>query len=302
MKTNKRTWQLTRKRPLLPLLMIFIFFSCVPDPIVIELEEAPSRLVISSHAIGTQTLLVTVTRSFSALTPATESDTTETVNENTLNDVLVKNAVVTIAYEDVTDTLIEVDSLPGFYFSFNVSQKENTLYQLKVSDPATGQTVSSSTYFTPRIDLNNVYPRVNYEDSIAYLNYSFTDPAEEANWYVLEVFKVSVPLDKDPDEAFFDIYQSATRKMTTLLKDVNFEDNVHADEFRLNGFNPGDTVGITFSHISEDYYKFLLASYESQNSITALISSEPVNRPTNIVNGYGHFNLRKPTLRFLVLK
>jgi hypothetical protein len=82
-----------------------------------------------------------------------------------------------------------------------------------------------------------------------------------------------------------------------LISDKTFENNLYIHTKKLKSeIQPSDTIAVTLSNISEGYFKFLTA-YRKSGSLFNQITGEPIDYPTNVVNGYGYFNTYYPDVR-----
>jgi hypothetical protein len=91
------------------------------------------------------------------------------------------------------------------------------------------------------------------------------------------------------------------RAYTILLPDDEFNGGSYAERFRVfpRDYEPGDTIAVSLSNISEEYFEFMQLRIDNRFSLVEFIS-EPVNYPSNIVGGRGYFNLYVPDVRFFV--
>ncbi len=128
--------------------------SCQPKPLKVDLEQAETKLVISSQLIPNSVMIVTVSKSFAALDQTNEKDTTG--GDDLLNQILVSNAQVTITYDGIEEPLFAIPNLNGFYASINVPQKLNVEYKLKVYDPETNLQITSTETMLKQIPFDSV--------------------------------------------------------------------------------------------------------------------------------------------------
>lgn len=59
-----------------------------------------------------------------------------------------------------------------------------------------------------------------------------------------------------------------------------------------------DTFAIALSNITQGYYEYLKAQ-KKFNTLVNQIRGEVVNLPTNIINGYGYFNVHTPHFKVI---
>jgi len=184
----------TIKHILLTIIAAFSLLSCLPDPIDIEIEEAESKLVISSQIIPDQVMIISVSRSIGALDYSVENGGNSI---ELLNELLVSNAFVTVTHDDIVDTLTMIANLPGFYVSTNTVQNINSVYDLFVYDPESKDTVRSQAIMLQKVPMDSVKVTKQIDNTIEHLlvDYSFTDPVDEENWYMINFISVNNNID-----------------------------------------------------------------------------------------------------------
>jgi len=269
--------------------------SCQPKPLKVDLEQAETKLVISSQLIPNSVMIVTVSKSFAALDQTNEKDTT---GNDLLNQILVSNAQVTITYEGIEEPLFAIPNLNGFYASINVPQKLNVEYKLKVYDPETNLQITSTETMLKQIPFDSVSASKGIDTSSnnVLLEYSFTDPADKINYYMVNIYATS----KDTSQVNSPFEKNTAEQVTILLSDVAFNGEKFEGERTLYNWTT-DTIVSSLSNISEGYFNYLSARKRGGNMISSLMG-EPINYPTNIVGGYGFFTTHFPDIRILSLK
>ena len=93
------------------------------------------------------------------------------------------------------------------------------------------------------------------------------------------------------------------RAFTRLVDDLDFNGEKYQETFRVfpRDFIPGDTIAVSLSNISKDYYDFIDLRLENRFSFVEYLS-EPVNYPSNVNGGKGFFNLYIPDVKIFVLE
>jgi len=279
---------------ILPALFIALW-SCLPEPLETEVEQAESKLVISSQVIPGNFILITVSRSFSALEGSYGVD----LDEDDLDQFLVKNARVVLNYANRTDTLFTTPDAPGVYLSLLRLEDENESFELHVYDSLTKESVTASSTMLNRVSLNSAEikrePIEAFDDTLHKLNLIFTDPPED-NWYVLNVFDPGAIGQSD-----FSFGNNEGSVYTQLITDKAYEGSEIEIKAEIIGFELKDTAVVMFSNISEEYFRFLDARARGGNIISS-VTGEPINHPTNVQGGYGYFNTHNPSIRQVVIK
>ncbi|MGD1848781.1 MAG: DUF4249 family protein [Salibacteraceae bacterium] len=267
-----------------------------------KLNEPPPKLVIASQAAPGQVLVVTVSKSFSALEyneqevdeeDSTNVDNTQEINA-LLNQFLVSNALVTVTFDGRTETLTQVEK--GIYASLNINQNPGTEYELRVIDQASGLEVTSRATFLERARFESVEARRKEEvgTELVEVTYAFEDEPGP-NWYVLTFYS------EDPEEPEFTSLQYQTgRTEVVLIADNGGNEGIISGTEKLYQWEQ-DSMAVSVSNISQEYYNYL-QQWKKRNNSPGDLLSEPVTLPTNIRNGYGFFTTHYPDVRVLSLK
>jgi len=286
-------------KKLLIYIMIVVFaFSCRPTPLEISLKAAPQKIVIASQVVPTTVLGVLVTRSFPALEHEVFIPGTNIVSPAFIDDVIAKNAIVTVSYAGITDTLHAVDTIPGLYVSANTLQIPYEQYELRVFDPVLNENITSKTTMLPGVKFDTIYPVVEEEDKVR-LKYEFTDMSGQ-NFYLVNIYKANSSTKNGGLDVNSFPFNSGRNQLiqSQLISDLVYNTDKISMDFNLNGITASDTIGVTLAHITKDYYNYLSA----QNKINGIIGQffrEPVNVPTNISNGYGFFSAYDPDVKVI---
>lgn len=264
--------------------------SCIPDPLDVEgLPVIKPQIVVSSQIIPDQSLVVLLTRSFSALDADSDSDPEELINQ-----IAVTDAEVTVTGPDGSYDLLPVAL--GFYGGIVIPFEAGQEYTLHVSSPTLGE-VYATTTVKPQVGFDAINASLYYNgftDTLAQITYRLQDPAGE-NWYMINVQEVER----------VDIVENVInpRAFTKLMDDIEFDGAMHEETFRVfpREYDPGDTIAVSISNISEEYYKFMEMRQDNRFSLVEFLG-EPVNYPTNVSGGKGFFNLYLPDIRTFVLE
>jgi len=142
------------------LLLLFFLIqgvACEPEPLEIDIPQAEQKMVVYSQTLPDQALVVTLSKSYSALvTPNEPSDSNavDSVNNVFLNQFLVENATVIVSGVDFNDTLPQV--VKGVYVAPFFPFSPGNSYQLTAHDPTTGFSISSTTTTLPIVDFKTL--------------------------------------------------------------------------------------------------------------------------------------------------
>lgn len=272
---------------LLIIILTFTVIACQPDPIPIELEQAESKLVVASQIVPNRIMLVSVTRSFSALDYGS-ADTSAA--ESLVDQLAVDSAVVVVKHAGNTDTLSHLGG--GLYLSLGLVQSEGGLFELEVHDTITGQAVYSETTMMSRVALEEIKLRNDEQEffAITEVDLSWEDQDDD-NYYLLNFYnRLIVAGDTLPFAL-----DSNIKAETVLLSDLQLSQNGPTYTHQLFDWD-SDTVIVTLSNISKGYFNYLTARQRSGSGFSGAFG-EPVTYPSNVLGGYGYFSAHFPSLQ-----
>lgn len=272
---------------------IVFFWSCRPEPLTIDLPTYKERIVVSSQIVPTTTMVVGLTNSFTVLS---QSSINGELDSTFFRSLLIDSALVTIKYGSNLDTLVKI--APGVFGSNTTPQNVKQEYQLYVYDYKTNQEVSASSIMLPQVKFDQVSATKDVVDgkTIVKLDYSFTDPTNEQNYYMINVFTQNSILDGLDVNSYFDRGENKLIK-TIALSDFEFDEVKVKGKLLLDEIQVNDTLAVTLSNISKQYYGYLLQRERASEDILSQISNEPINYNTNVTNGLGFFNTHNPDIR-----
>ncbi len=269
---------------------LLMVWSCLPDPLDVDgIPVVKPQIVVSTQIIPDQSLVVFLTKTFGALDASDDSDPQALLDQIAIND-----AAVTIMGPDGTYELQSLDN--GVYGGLIIPFKAGEEYQLHVKSESLGE-VTATTTVKPIVSFDEIEAELYYNgfgDTLAQITYRMSDPIEK-NWYMLNVQQI------ERDELIEDLLNPGS--FTRLLDDEDFEIQNYEETFRVfpRDFIPGDTIAVSLSNISAEYYDFIQLRIDNRFSFVEYLS-EPVNYPSNVKGGKGFFNLYIPDVRFFVLE
>lgn len=272
----------------LPACAMLLLLSCFPDPLEVgNLPRERVQLVVSSLIIPDQSVLVLLTRSFGALDASDDSDP-----EALLESISVTDATVVLEGPTGRDTLQSLGN--GIYGSATIPFKAGEEYHLSVNSAEFGE-IHATTEVKGKVRFAEAEAELVYtefDDTLAQITYNFDDPPEK-NWYMINVQEVE-------QEDFVENLINP-RAFTIMLPDNDFNGQTYGERFRVfpRDYQPGDTIALSLSNISEEYYAFMKLRIDNRFTFVDFVS-EPVNYPSNVVGGKGFFNLYLPDVRFFV--
>ncbi len=287
--------------------ILLSLLACAPEDVHINVAPAPSQIAVSSQLIGDDLLLVTLSRSFSALNP----NTLEDLEEDFIGQLLVDSAFVTVNSQGFLDTLFEIG--PGLFAGTLSQVTAGEDYHLSVFDSLNSETIRATTQLISQVALDTAFIEIaiEEEDTVFTAHYQFEDPTDK-NWYITQATEISglsleelLNIDVNGDSTVFendsvpDIFtgeNNLTLLYSRLLADITFRDSNIRNTVTLPE-QPGDTILFSLTHVGEGYFRYLDAQ-QRNGGILASISSEPINFPSNVENGLGYFAMNQPS--FLV--
>jgi hypothetical protein len=270
--------------------LLLVLSSCLPEPLeVTGIPVVKPQIVVSTQIIPNQSLVVLLTKTFGALDANGDSDP-----QALLDQIAVDDATVTIVGPQGSYDLEPLDNgaYGGLFIPFEIGEE----YELKVTSESLGE-VSAKTTVKPLVTFDEIKAELYYtgfDDTLAQITYRLIDPSEK-NWYMLNVQQV------ERNEIQDDLLNPGS--FTRLLDDAEFGTEIHQETFRVfpRDFIPGDTIAVSLSNISKEYYDFVNLRVENRFSFIEYLS-EPINYPSNVEGGKGFFNLYVPDVRFFVLE
>jgi hypothetical protein len=263
--------------------------SCLPEPLeVTNIPAIKTEIVVSSQIVPDQSLVVLLTKTIGALDASNDSDTQELIDQIAVND-----ALVILTGPTGMDTLLFLGN--GLYGGAFIPFQAGEEYTLTVVSEL-GE-ITATTVVKPQVLFETVEASLytnGYGDTLAQVAYTLNDP-EVLNWYMLNVQEVERV---DATENLIN-----PRAFTKLIDDADFNGGEFTQQFRVfpRDYRPGDTIAVSLSNISKEYYDFMKLRIDNRFSFVEFLG-EPVNYPTNVIGGKGFFNLYIPDVRFFVLE
>jgi hypothetical protein len=267
-----------------------VLVSCLPEPLAIDgLPVVKPEIVVSTQIVPDRSLVVLLTKTFGALEGSDDSDPQEL-----LRQIAVDDAIVVITGRNRIDTLVNLGY--GFYGDVIIPFESGDEYGLYARSETLGE-ITSTTTVKEQIQFEDIYAGLwtnGFGDTLAQVTHAFIDPPGK-NWYMLNVQEVERE----------DIIENLLNPnaFMRLHDDIDFEGTELEETFHVfpRDYHPGDTIVVSLSNISNDYYDFLKLRVDNRFSLVQYLS-EPVNYPSNINGGKGFFNLYIPDVKVFVLE
>jgi len=270
--------------------IMVVVCGCLPDPLDVDgIPVVKPQIVVSTQIIPDQSIVVLLTKTFGALEASDQSDP-----EALLNQIAVNDAIVTITGPAGTFILSSLDN--GAYGGLVIPFQAEEEYELKIKSESLGE-VSAVATVKPLVAFESISAELyftGFDDTLAQVTHQFKD-AIGKNWYMLNVQHI------EGDELLKDLLNPDS--FTRLLDDGSFDGQAYGETFRVfpRDFSPGDTIAVSLSNISQDYYNFMELRLDNRFSFIEYLS-EPINYPSNIEGGKGFFNLYVPDIRLFILE
>jgi len=303
--------------------------DCTPEPLEIDVPEFEQKMVVSSQFFSDSGAIVSLTRSFSALS---DNYMPEKINIDFLNKVFVQHALVLLQHNGIYDTLTYFG--PGVFGAYGLELKPGELYHLYAMDSTNQVEVSAQAVFLneTRFDTTFYKMKIENDDTSAMVHFQFTDLAGR-NYYLMNVYTKN-PEDSielyNPNQSISDLpawqevnnyvdleqyvdvgeINNVTGNLSTiqnyilktiLLKDSLFENSIYRDSLLFKNISIHDSIAISVSNISKEYYDYLTLRAKAETLYSQLMS-EPINMPGNIVNGLGLFTTNREFIKFFYIE
>lgn len=279
-----------RKLPFLLLLAAALLCRCVPDPLEVEgVPQLKPRIVVSTQIVPDRSLVVLLTRTFSALEASDDSDPQDLIDQ-----IAVTDARVFLHGPARTDTLLDLGN--GLYGGISVPFRTGDRYALQVNSETLGE-VNATAQVLEQVNFKSIEVDLSFngfDDTLVQVRYEAIDPPGK-NQYMVNVQRFRSN----------DLLQNIInpRAFMRLSTDEEFNGAAFGETFRAfpRNYTKGDTVAVSLSNISEEYYRFLKLRQDNRFSFVEFLG-EPINYPSNVEGGLGHFNLFVPSVRFFVVE
>lgn len=262
--------------------------GCRPKPLKINVESAPEKLVVFTHLIPEQYMIITLSKSFSVL---------DGINEINVSSLLVSGATVQVKFNNQTFDFIEIN--PGIYLSYNEAYEYNQEYELVISSG--DHVVTSKTVMLQKTDFTNCLPQIDKSpaDTNIFMNVAFNDIPDKPNWYMINFYAKTNIYSNMDGVNYFENGKNVTLQ-TILVSDKEFA-GTYSNKVKLEGISPQDSVVVTLSNINEQYFNYLKIRSSNGGNILNQLNMEPISHPSNITNGYGFFNAHFPDIKYFDL-
>lgn len=264
--------------------------ACIPEPLPVgDLPQLQPKIVVSTQVTSNQSVVVLLTKSVGALEASEDDDPQDLINQLAIDD-----AVVTVRHENDSYEFFALGS--GVYTSGQLPLIPGGEYTLTVESRSMGL-VTATTTVKEAIPFDFIQASIfdSGFDTLAEVNYGFRDPVGK-NYYMFNVQRLTGEFEAE-DAINPDIF-------IDLIDDSEIFDSRYQTRKRVEArrdFMPGDTIGVSLSNITEEYFNFMQLRSDARFNFAEFLG-EPANYPTNVKGGLGFFNLHIPDVRILQLE
>lgn len=290
-----------------------LLVACVPEPIPLKIDQAESKIVVSTQIIPDRGMIMILTRSFSALSDGTQGD----FRQEDLQKYLVNDAEVEVSYDNQSYRLEQIGN--GLYGSIEIQQTPGKLYDLSIIDQEEGNVVTAQTKVKEPVVIQNGSAIIDRQETTSIwlrMFINFNDPFG-TNYYMFNAYVNPKTPDFEgllngtgnisggeniggskgggaPDEAFGLNNLFSDFSESWVFTDEGLDGTSIQKEFIVYNIDvkPEDVVVYTLTNISEEYYNFLNSRERSVGNIPFI--TEPVSLPSNIEGGLGYFAMHYP--------
>jgi hypothetical protein len=263
--------------------------SCEPSPLDVDSLKIPDTgIVINSMILRDSSVAVLVTQSMRPLQATDEADPRKLIASVAINDATVSVTANGLRY----NLALWRD---GVYKSTDIPLIPGRQYDLDVVSKSFGQ-ASATTILQPPVALVSATAtpaQSQYNTRGVQVGYSLYDPPG-SNHYL-------VAIQRPKHESDIDLLL-LPMAYTHAIDDKAFNDTEFSETFiaTTKDLLPGDTVEVSLSNVSADYYDYVVMRMENQLKLAELFS-EPVYYPSNIRGGRGFFTLYLSDVKVMVL-
>jgi hypothetical protein len=279
-------------------ILILTLQACLPNPLDIQVPQAPPKIAVSSTVIDNNSLFVLASYSVSSLMNL--DDTTGGQNPTGVGGMLIKNAMVVLSSDAGTDTLVKM--YDGMYGTTRLNLSPFKQYQLFVKDLDNGRSVTATTTYIPLPKITEVKPAISRtsEDTLVKLHIAVKDNVASTGFYLMS-YSTTSQYNSRAGSTDFPVSTINTTKKLELFSNADALNGTITRDFILEVGNDADTLYVHIGQIERRYYEYLTA-YKRTGSLFNQLTGEPINLPTNVTTGLGYFSLYHAQRKVFFLK
>lgn len=279
------------------LILVFVFTSCDLLLIPLKVESSEDKISITSLRISENIMVVSATRSFSALS----SKSLEGLEENAIEALLIDKSISLFSGNEGTVEGETLDLIPGFIMA-NISQIESdNIITLTITDLSTDETATATTQKLPMVIPDSIIYKSNGDeyDPLLQITLTITDSDPETrDYFVAHVYSLNEELIFPFDPLDFFTSNDLLLKESIFTDEKQNEEGILKHTLKFRTTIPQDSLTVAISHIEEGYYRFLEAYKRNRGDMG--LFSEPVTFPSNVENGFGYFSAHQPYFKIVI--
>ncbi len=279
------------------LILIFLFYQCELIEVPLEVEPAEEKMSLSSLLIGDEGILVSVSKSFSALSGTSLAQ----IQENPIDALFVSRG--TIQFKSNGNTILgeKFEDVPGFYFADFSAYTLGDSLEISVYDSVSTQQIKARTKIMSSVAIDSVQFRSVKENILLdTLKVYLTDPVTtQINYFVVHIYRSSSFLNILNNNDSLLVQSDSLVQIESIFSDIGIDSTILIRSYTIEKNPSNDTLIAVLSHIEEGYFRFLDARKRNENGGGGIFN-EPINFPSNVENGYGYFSAHNPAYKIAI--
>jgi hypothetical protein len=258
------------------IVVLFIQITACEKEITVDLPLPKSKLVVEGHIEQGEYPYVYLSKNAPYF---------EATDLNTIQQYVVKNALITVSDGSVTDTLKEL--MPGFGYCYKATKLKGQIgknYTLTIR--AEGKLLTAVTSIIRPVKLDSVWFKITKSDSLGFIWAHLSEPKGMGNYYRLMTKRINNDVNNDFTTALNSVFDDRTTdgKSFDFVLSRGYRPNSEAVDYKNPErfyFKTGDLVVLKFCTIDENSYAFY-KGYETEVANNGNPFANPVNIKTNI--------------------
>jgi len=279
------------------LFMILLFYQCELIEVPLEVEPAEDKMSLSSLLIGEEGVLVSVSKSFSALSGTSLAQ----IRENPIDALFVSRG--NIQFQSNGNTILgeKFNDVPGFYFADFSDYSLGDSLEISVYDSVSTQQISARTKIMPSVNIDSIRFRYVAENTfLDTLKLFLTDPdTTQINYFVVHIYRSSSFLNILNNSDSLLVQSDSLLQIESIFSDIGIDSTLITRSYTIEKNPSNDTLIAVLSHIEEGYFRFLDARKRNEDGGGGIFN-EPINFPSNVENGYGYFSAHNPVYKIAI--
>lgn len=264
--------------------------SCRPKPIDIAIPQAAPAITVSSVVYDAHTVFVSAGYSVSSFA---NLDDTANDGKNAVKGLLIDDGLVTIAAPGQTpDTLTRISA--GLYGSRTLNLEAGVTYTVCVKDRQQNTAVTATTTFLTKPEVESVQTEriISGNDTMVKMRIRLKKIQAGNNYFISYASAEDVRKTLNPIGRNIAALHNFSPKRLELINGDEAAGNMIDKTITLQTA-ASDTLIVNIGAVDKSYFNYLSA-YKRTGYLINQLTGEPINLPTNVVNGLGYFSLFVP--------